>query len=274
MPFPIRPVLAFGCLLGCLPKVHLTVLDSADLVLSPELRTITIADRTGVPEGAAAVAGFTRWMSGSPRFDLVDAAADVTVVVDGFEGESSLAVEEHATIRSSSVVLTWRLTDRAGTVLDALEHAATTDRWVVAGDDPVPTAEETISALAESSGVAYARRLIAVDSTLVRDTFVRGDPRLRFARVAVNAGDWRRAIALWSDVARSEDPALAARAHYDLAVGYEVGGDVRRALAHVDQAAALDDGARIARYKDLLDRANRDQRPLRPLAQPPSVQEE
>jgi hypothetical protein len=268
----LRAALAVA-LIGCAPKVHFTILDAADRVLPPDIRTIAVDDRTGVPEGTAATRGFTRWLATSDRFEVTDAGnADATVVIEGFDSESTLAVEDRLAFRSSRVVLTWRLVDRQGTLLDGVEEAATVDRWSAVRDEetavaPLPTAEATIAALAESSGVAYARRLTAVSSSHSRDTYVRGDPRLRFARVAVRAGDWDRAMRLWTEVARSAEPAIAARAHYDLAVGYEVEGEVRRALDHLHQAAALDDGPRIARYRDALDRVNGDQRPLRPIAQ-------
>lgn len=253
---------------GCASRVHFTVLDSADLVLPPEVHTVAVVDRTGAPEGAAAVAGFTRWFATPERVIVPAGPADLTVSVEGFDSSSELALEERVAVRTSRVALTWRLFDRAGTELDALVDVETADRWLSARDTDgataLPSAEETLLSLATSSGVAYARRFRAQDANFVRATYARGDPRLRFAQVAVRSGDWDRAMRLWTEVARESDPALAARAHYDLAVGYEVAGEVRRALDHASRAAALDDGERFARYEQALDRANGDQRPLRP----------
>jgi hypothetical protein len=253
---------------GCVPRVRITVLDSADLVLPPEIRTVSIVDLTDVPEGAAAVRGFTRGFETDEHQVISDGSPDAVVTLSAFDARSELSVEDAIAVRTSRVVLSWQLMDSGGRVLDEMPGSEVADRWLAArdadGSTALPSAEQTIASLAESSGVAYARRFRDEDAEIVRDTFVRGDPRLRFARFAVQSGDWSRAMQLWTEVSRASEPWLAARAHYDLAVGYEVEGQVRRALDHADRAAALDDAPRFLRYRTTLDRANGDQRPLRP----------
>lgn len=264
----IRAAVLLVVAAGCVPRVRITVLDSADLQLPPELQTVSVVDLTGVPEGARAVAGFTRGFETAERRVITDGTPDAIVTLSAFDAQSDLQLEAQVAVRSSRVVLSWQLMDIHGVPLDEMAGSEVADRWLAARDadgaSVLPSAEQTIAALAESSGVSYARRFRDGDTEIVRDTFVRGDPRLRFARFASQSGDWPRAMRLWTEVSRASDPALAARAHYDLAVGYEVEGEVRRALDHAHQAAALDDGPRFVRYRTALDQANGDQRPLRP----------
>lgn len=319
----MRRVLVAGCLwgLGCAPKVHLTVLEAADITLPADLRTVAVLDRSrpegtgahvlGALEGlatgeglavdrggaSAAIDGVARLLGESPRFEVVHAAvgvgsgpdpltpeaveevlgvtqADALLALEAFDSDSILSVTseqvaemvegeevsrtEFTADRGTKVEATWRLYDARGRVLDVLLGAGTTDSWQAKGptralaEGALPPLRDVVAELGGSTGTAYGRRISPWYADVVRDYFVRGDPGLRAARHAVRAGDWKTAIAVWSELARTGDPRVRARAQYDLAVAYEVKGQYRRALSHAEDAARLVPSARILRYRDRL----------------------
>ncbi|MEQ1508557.1 MAG: DUF6340 family protein, partial [Myxococcota bacterium] len=154
-----------------------------------------------------------------------------------------------AAVRTTTVRVGFRLVGADGVVLDAVPDAVVADRWRGTDDRPAPSAEATIDELAGSAGIAYARRLASVRVDVTRPYYVRGARGLREAHSAVVAGDWQRAVRLWSEVSGAAHPVAQARARYDLAIAYEVDGQVKRALDEVELALALDDDPRIARYR-------------------------
>lgn len=295
----MRRALVVAALWGCTPKVHLTVLEAADITVPADVRTLALVERSGAegPGAASAVDGVASLLESSPRFAIarsnlgldpgpeplppgavakVLAAAEAQAVLslEAFAAESMVEVtsEEVAetvegrevtrtvftAARATKVEATWRLYDDDGTVIDHLAGAGTTDSWSATGatrelaEQALPPVRDAVGELAWGTGTSYGRRIAPWYADVVRDYFVRGDPRLADARRWVRAGDWKRAITTWSEVAAKGPSEIRARAEYDLAVAYEVKGQYRRALTHAEEAARLDPRRRIVRYRDVL----------------------
>jgi len=64
-----------------------------------------------------------------------------------------------------------------------------------------------------------------------RTFFPSGDKRLKQAEQFVNNGDWYSAMILWNDVAENgKSKSIKSKAEYNIAIGYELEGDVDKAI--------------------------------------------
>ncbi len=296
---------------GCVPRAHLALYDAPDLVLPDPLKRLgvvstvdgshALAAEQAVAEAVAtlqAAPGFSAvWVQGSapgavgelPAEAVVGlcAAADVDalVVLEALSSDTDLVIEqtqaadeEHEALvsaqRTGRVHTTWRLLDGQGQSLDLMRDVVSADRWISEGskgNSGVPDVQTSLTDLARSAGTAYGRRLVPSHTSVVRDYYVGGEPRMRLAARHLRRAEWEVAMELWDDVARS-DLSATTRAHalYDLGLGWEVLGRPLMAVKATQRALALHDTPRIRRYLEVL----REQRTeLRPLRHPLALQE-
>jgi hypothetical protein len=102
--------------------------------------------------------------------------------------------------------------------------------------------------LAFGAGLEYGRRIAPHQVVALRPYYTTGDPKLREARRAVQAGRWDRARSLWRELADGDDPKLAAKATYNLALSAEVAGNLDRALRLARKAHGMWGNGRTSRY--------------------------
>ncbi len=257
--------------------------EAADVRLPRSLRTVGVVDATrGEAELArGAVEGLLTFLATSDELDgLRSTCADG---VDGLVSLDHIASRHASRLETleqaeaawlaeleSQVTSSWTLATCGGEVLDRLENVVVTERWSAgaseeaAATSELPSPPRAAAELAFSAGIAYGRRIAPWSGDAVRTWFVSGDPRLGHARLAVLAGHWPEAMAIWREVANSPVGDRArARALHDLAVGHEVLGNYHLALSYAEEAAATHDNARIQRYRDLLRRLRTERRLLR-----------
>lgn len=270
-----RGVVGAAALAACAPQVRLTVHHAPDVPLPAEVRSLSAAP-SATDEAAAAIAGFRDQLHASTGPGWIDdpAAADAVVRVVAGDVGSEVQRDELAgtwtATRTARVGVSWELRARDGRVLDALDDVSVVDRWSSEADSPegaaaaVVDGEQAAASLYWSAGAAYARRIVPLEVDVTRRVTVRGDPRLRQGHYALRAGALDDAVRLWSEVARSApSAAIRARALHDLAVAFEIRGDLHRALDHADRSLAARDTAGTARYREALARSVAAARTLR-----------
>jgi hypothetical protein len=86
------------------------------------------------------------------------------------------------------------------------------------------------------TGIAVAIDLADEISTVWRTEhraiYYKGDPELKHAADLVNANEWEQAMALWRNVAeKSKSKAVKSKAEMNLAVGYEIQGNLDEAIS-------------------------------------------
>ena len=283
----LAPFLLVGTI-GCAPSVRLTVLDAADVELPRDVLRVGLVsdvDPMHLPAGTrAAMEGFVARASDGSVGVVPGAASGVDAVVrltalergyasDGFtrtDVDPSTGDTEDVPVvwLDGWVKTSWVVEDPDGTELDRLEGVYTVERWAREDGDTdvvMPSEDAALVELAFSAGAAYASRIVPIQASYQRQWFASGDPRLAASRLAVQAGDWRSAARWWREVESdpSSSPRVRARALHDLALYWEVRGNLHQAVLHIERAAAYHDNPRILRYRSVLrDQAAR-QRTLR-----------
>ncbi len=287
-----RALLAL-CLLACVPRARLLVVDAPDVALPVSVHVVGVFH--GVPARSprhavaeAAVRGFLevgRLARGYRvrRVDppLGDAQRPFAACAEG-ACDAVVVLSSVSADRSGEVETTWTTWSASGEQLDALPSAiilagrppsdvGETD----VGETPTPTREQgetTVPALPSSpaelgysAGAAYARRMLPIVSGVTRPYFVRGDRRLQQVWLPVRVGDWSTAERSWREVlADPSVPAgVRARARHNLALRYEVLGRYHLAWREIAHAIELHAHPRTARYQAALAEALSRHRVLR-----------
>jgi hypothetical protein len=200
---------------------------------------------------------------------------DALVALDAFDSDSvvtfdthveketdsngrELTILMHDAVRDTNVVSSWRLYDaRDGTVLDEMRDFRRGQSWSASARTQAAAAAslaniyETTQIVGATSGQVYGSRIAPLYIWVSRDYFGRGD--FKEARRYVQVADWDGAEQRWNELAKSSDPKIKGRALFNLALRYEVAGQLNRARKTAREAAVLLGTRHSRRYIDTLD---------------------
>ena len=196
---------------------------------------------------------------------------DAIVSIDALDTDSAGSMtrtgDVHEGRTDSNIRATFRVVDgRTGQVLDQASLAAATSSEN-AGDRDTAAAAASQGAvhqadLSYGAGLDYGRRIAPHQVVSMRPYYTTGDPQLREARRAVKAGRWGAAKRIWRQLTKGDDPKLAAKAQYNLALAAEVEGRLERAHDLAREAAHRWGSGRNLRYVAQLGQRLEDQRRL------------
>jgi len=96
--------------------------------------------------------------------------------------------------------------------------------------EAVAGSNEAVQEYSRNVGIAYANRLLPKTIRIARDYFVRGTDNFIIAKRRARAGDWDAAAALWEIELTHSNQRIAGRAHYNMAIGQEIKGDLEQAI--------------------------------------------
>jgi len=161
--------------------------------------------------------------------------------VDG----KSVATTEWTANRTTHVLTAWRLYDvTTGAVIDNLRDYNTVRTWTGTGKTrgaakrDLPGQVRTVKAVALDAGSNYGRRIAPHYVWVTRAWFGGGSDEMKAAKRKVKMDDWAGASEIWAGVAETaDDPKLQGKAHFNMALAAEVGGDLDAALAALKAAA-------------------------------------
>jgi len=192
-----------------------------------------------------------------------DVGAQAIVSLEAFDSDSSMDVDREerteyvdgkertysvfTATRTTDVLTAWRIYDPSRkALLDDQRNVDWSMSWSGEGRsrqeaiNDVPVVHDTVKYTGQGAGASYGQRIAPHYVVLHRPYFVVGkDPRFKQARDYVLAQLWDDAANLWYEVATTDpDPMLRGKASHNLAVYYEVQGDLGNALGYAQQAVA------------------------------------
>jgi hypothetical protein len=241
---------------------------TATLQTSPRFQTVLPAVR---PADVEADRSATLLSQAAARQLCAAAGCDALVSLEAIDSDSTVSVASetdpttkavtYTATRTSQVVLTWRVYEVAGgRVLDELRNDAASVQATGSGatrdaaEDAVPETASVLVDLGGAAGEAYARRIAPTPVSVRRTYYGGGDDALKAARDRVRAQDWGGAAAAWRAVETgATTDRVRGRALFNLALAYEVQGELTQARATAQQAAVVLANGRSRRYVDALD---------------------
>lgn len=173
--------------------------------------------------------------------------ADAIVSLEAFDSDTSLDIRptvdsegkpNFTVSRNSSVMSAWRVYyPKTKVVVDDLRDRKYTQSWEQVGVTKdaaiaaLPTDINSISIVGGVAGDAYARRISPNYLWVQRGYYGKGSDGLKAGKNHVKAQDWDGAKVIWDKIVdKQDDPKIKGRAEFDLALYYEVNGDLDTAL--------------------------------------------
>ena len=190
-----------------------------------------------------------------------------TETIDGREVKKL----RHIAVRETSVVVAWRLYDTVERiVIDDRRDYKERDSWKGIGPNPdaaradLPGQIPTIEDVARRSGKSYGKRIAPVYITVTRHYYKGKDQRMKDAVAYIKGQNWDSAVELWRAVYRSApDDKTKGQAAMNIALFWEVKGDLPKALSKAKEAQKLFPNGKTSGYVHTLDKRRQDQARLR-----------
>lgn len=101
-------------------------------------------------------------------------------------------------------------------------------------------------------GCAYVSRFFPHRVKVYRDFFRRGSPELLSAARMLDVADFSGSKRVWESLLNHPKPKVAGRAYFNAAIGYEMDGDIEKALELVQKSYAVYRIPQARHYADLL----------------------
>ncbi len=111
---------------------------------------------------------------------------------------------------------------------------------------------DTLVSRSRGSGSTYGMRLKPSNKEVEREIYTKGSPLLEQAKGSVLEADWLEAARLWQMDLNHEKSAIRARACHNMAVLYEIKGDLEKAIEWAIQANSHEEGKRHSNCLEVL----------------------
>lgn len=143
--------------------------------------------------------------------------------------------------KNGRVQLGWRFYDRKNkTIIDEYQDSNTDEKTSYgqttsqAAIDNIENSVTMVRNIAKDLGNKYGSRIAPTYINVARTYFkkVKGSSEDKFEEAArfADANEWKRAITVWEKIAEKNDKDAASKALFNLAVAYEVNGQLNQAL--------------------------------------------
>jgi hypothetical protein len=151
-------------------------------------------------------------------------------------GSLSIPAIQQNVAMSTNLKTGWRIYDPSTrTILDEYILGSNIQQQG-SGINPVAAAsgligrKEAVKDAANKAGVTYADRILPYWMRVSREYFVGGDDNFKTAQRKAQAGNWDGAAEIWKAETASKTVKLAGRACYNMAIIYEINGDLDGAI--------------------------------------------
>jgi len=153
-----------------------------------------------------------------------------------------VAVPAHELTLHTLVKSGWRVYDpKFGVVADELlknEQLVSVGKGInpIKAYEAIAGRKEAVIQYSANMGANYVRRLQPSHRRISRDYYVRGSNKFVVAKRRAQTGDWQGAAALWEQELSNQDPKIAGRAYYNMAIINEINGDLESAMDWASKA--------------------------------------
>lgn len=166
-------------------------------------------------------------------------------------------IEHEATV-NTLIKSGWRIYDNKDKIISDQFATSNTVSLSARGINPFK-AFETISGrkdavmnVSKNIGQDYALRILPYNIRVTRDYYVKGTNNFEIGKRRAQAGKWDSAAELWLQETNNNDPKIAGRACYNMAIINEINGDLDKAIDWATKSYT-DYGDKIAlRYINVL----------------------
>lgn len=192
------------------------------------------------------------------------------VVMVNRRGEERTAVRTDAHV-NASVRSSWRVYDPlTSSIMD--EYSFTQNQTVARGGANPFTAiagvvnrNSTVLDLSYGAGATYAHRFLPHDIRVSRVYYVKGTDNFKTAKRLAQTGKWTEAAEYWKKETANEDPKIAGRAYYNMAILSEINGHLELAIDWASKAYAKFENKQALRYVNVLKNRQLEEQKLKDL---------
>lgn len=137
----------------------------------------------------------------------------------------------------------WRIYDPKNRRIIDQNIYADEKRWSARGESAnqalsrLPSKRNAINEAGFFSGTRYGIRISPAWMNVNRSYYSKGHDYFKLAKKEVRYENWQKAEDFWKTLADNPDPKIAGRAHYNLALAYEMKGDLQQALKYATIAS-------------------------------------
>jgi hypothetical protein len=169
-----------------------------------------------------------------------------------------IPIIEHQVTINTLIKTGWRLYDNVNNQVS--DQYTTSNNFIVSGNGINPVkAYETIAnrknevnRISKNNGFYYGNQLLPYSTRERRTYFVKGNDNFKIAQRKAQTGDWEGAGVLWKKETLNQNPKIAGRAFYNMAIISEINGDLDDALNWASKAYADFNIKEALQYSKLL----------------------
>lgn len=166
-------------------------------------------------------------------------------------------IEQQLTI-NTLIKTGWRLYDNTSKYIS--DQYTTTNNFTVTGSgiNPVKAYEaianrkNEVNRISKNNGFYYGNQLLPYSTRERRTYFVKGNDNFKIAQRKAQTGDWAGAGLLWKKETLNQNPKIAGRAFYNMAIISEINRDLDDALNWASKAYADFNIKEALQYSKLL----------------------
>lgn len=166
-------------------------------------------------------------------------------------------IEHQATI-STLLKNGWRIYDvKNKTILNEVEHSDVVTS-VGRGINPMKAVEailgrkENVLAISSKIGQNYALKTLPYNIRVSRNYYVSGTSNFEIGKRRAQTGNWDGAAELWLKETNNNDPKIAGRACYNMAISNEINGDLNKAIEWASKSYSDYGDKEALRYINIL----------------------
>jgi len=151
----------------------------------------------------------------------------------------------------------WRIYSKTGQVEDEYLINDTLMWYSMGGTKDIawyflPETEAILNELADAVGTGFSEKIVPVWTDVNRIYYHRGSSKMIMAAKLVREDSWEKAARIWQKVAETENPGIASKAAFNMALACELSDRLELALTWVNKAWNIEKNDLAVRYSRIL----------------------
>ncbi len=151
----------------------------------------------------------------------------------------------------------WRIYSKTGQVEDEYLLKDTLMWYSMGGTEDIawyflPETEVILNELASAVGTGFSEKIVPVWTDVNRIYYHRGSSKMNMAAKLVRENSWDEAARIWQKVAETENPGIASKAAFNMALACELSDKLELALTWINKAWTIKNNDLAVRYSRIL----------------------